>query len=69
MRAVSELKLEEKIAKDVLQSKIHLYIRVRCFSFAKDVIQKYKLQTKLVKEKALRKQISRASNNSELRND
>ena len=69
IKAVSELKLEEKIAKDVLQSIIHLYIRVRCFSFAKDVIQKYKLQTKLVKEKALRKQISRASKSSELRND
>ena len=69
MKAVSELKLDDKIAKDVLQSIIHLYIRVRCFSFSKDVIQKYKLQTKLVKEKALRKQISRASNSSELRND
>ena len=69
MKAVTELKLDDKIAKDVLQSIIHLYIRVRCFSFSKDVIQKYKLQTKLVKEKALRKQISRASNSSELRND
>ena len=69
MKAVSELRLEDKIAKDVLQSIIHLYIRVICFSFAKDVIQKYKLQTKLVKEKALRKQISRASKSSELRID
>ena len=32
MTAVSELKLEDKIAKDVLQSIIHLYIRVKCFS-------------------------------------
>lgn len=67
MKATSELKLDDKVAKDVLQSIIHLYIRVRSFSFARDVVQKYKLQMKLVKEKALRKNLSRASKDSELR--
>ena len=36
MKATSELKLDDKVAKDVLQSIIHLYIRVRSFSFARD---------------------------------
>ena len=41
MKAVSELKLEDKIAKDVLQSIIHLYIRIS-FSFAKCPGQSYR---------------------------
>ena len=53
--------------KDALQNIIDLYIRVRSFSFARDVVQKYKLQMKLIKEKALRKHISRASVSPESR--
>lgn len=67
MKANSELKVDDRVAKDVLQNIIHLYIRVRSFSFARDVVQKYKLQTKLVKEKGLRTQISRGSKDSEIR--
>ena len=67
IKANSELKVDNRVAKDVLQNIIHLYIRVRSFSFARDVVQKYKLQMKLVKEKGLRKQISRASKDSEIR--
>ena len=66
IKANSELKLDDRVAKDVLQNIIDLYIRVRSFSFARDVVQKYKLQMKLVKEKALRKHISRASKDSEI---
>lgn len=69
MKEVSELKPEDKIAKDALHNIILLYVRVWCLSFAKDVVQKYKLQAKLVKEKALRKQISRATNRSELKDN
>ena len=67
IKANSELKLDDRVAKDVLQNIIDLYIRVWSFSFARDVVQKYKLQMKLVKEKALRKHISRASKDSEIR--
>lgn len=67
IKANSELKLDDRVAKEVLPNVIHLYIRVRSFSFARDVVQKYILQKKQVKEKALRKQISRASKDSEIR--
>jgi hypothetical protein len=65
MLAISELKIDDEVGKDVLQSIVALYIRVRSFSFAKDIVQKYKIQSKSVKQKALRKEISRASNESE----
>ena len=60
--ANSELRIDKHVAKDVLQSILDLYIRVRSFSFAKDIVQRYKIQTKQLKDKALRKEISRASN-------
>lgn len=60
--ANSELRIDKHVAKDVLQSILDLYIRVCSFSFAKDIVQRYKIQTKQLKDKALRKEISRASN-------
>jgi len=39
-----------------------LYIKIRSFSYAKDVVQKYKLNQKAAKQKALRKEIQRATN-------
>ena len=61
----SELKVDKHVAKDVLQSILDLYIRVRSFSFAKDIVQNYKIKAKLLKEKGLRKEISRASKQSD----
>ena len=66
IKANSELKVDDRVAKDVIQNIIHFYIRVRSFLFARDVGQKYKLQMKLVK-KALRKRRRRASKDSEIR--
>lgn len=57
----SELIVTNSVAKDVLYSTIQLYVRVRSFSFAKDIIQKHKIRLKQMKSKALRKDISRAS--------
>ena len=39
-----------------------LYIKIRSFSYAKDVVQKYKLNQKAAKQKALRREIQRATN-------
>ena len=61
----SELKVDKHVAKDVLQSVLDLYIRVRSFSFAKDIVQNYKIKAKQLKEKGLRKEISRASKQSD----
>lgn len=61
----SELMINNSVAKDVLHNIIQLYVKVRSFSFAKDIIQKHKMKLKQLKSKALRKDISRASKESE----
>lgn len=61
----SDIVVDNSIAKDVLDSIIHLYVTVRCFSLAKDVIQKHKIQCKQMKTKTLRKEICRASKEQE----
>lgn len=61
----SDTVVDNSIAKDVLDSIIHLYVTVRCFSLAKDVIQKHKIQCKQMKTKTLRKEICRASKEQE----
>jgi hypothetical protein len=57
----SELVTEDSVGKDVLNSIVNLYVKVRSFSFAKDIVQKHKIKTKQTKAKALRKEISRAN--------
>lgn len=61
MLSNSELIINSSVAKDVLHNIIQLYIKVRSFSFAKDIIQKHKIRLKQMKSKALRRDISRAS--------
>ena len=61
----SELMINKGVAKDVLHTIIELYVKVRSFSFAKDIIQRHKMNLKQLKSKALRKEISRASKESE----
>lgn len=57
----ASLNVNSSISKDILYSIINLYVRVRSFSFTKDIIQKYKIKQKKNKSKALRKEIQRAS--------
>ncbi len=54
---------DKTLLSDLLTSIIKLYVRVRSFSYAKDIIQRYKVKEKLVKSKALRKEIQRSSSN------
>ena len=61
----SELMINKGVAKDVLHTIIELYVKVRSFSFAKDIIQRHNMKLKQLKSKALRKEISRASKESE----
>ena len=58
---VSDLELvpATHVIKDVLHAIVHLYVRVRSFSLAKDIIQHHKLKSRQTKSKALRKEISR----------
>ncbi|XP_044165407.1 uncharacterized protein LOC122949361 [Acropora millepora] len=55
----SELVPATHVIKDVLHAILHLYVRVRSFSLAKDIIQHHKLRSRQTKSKALRKEISR----------
>ena len=59
MVSESGLRVDSSVSKDILSCIIHLYVRVRSFSLAKDIIQNYKMQQKQVKAKALRKGIHR----------
>ena len=61
MLSESELIGDKSIAKDALRNIVYLYVKVRCFSFANDVIHKHKINSKQLKEKTLRKEICRAS--------
>ena len=53
------------VQKDVLHNIVSLYIRVRSFSYAKDVVQQYKIKAKQRKSNSLRKEISRSCKQSE----
>ena len=57
MLSNSELIINSSVAKDVLHNIIQLYVKVRSFSFAKDIIQKHKIRLKQMKSKALRKSL------------
>ncbi|EDO39120.1 predicted protein [Nematostella vectensis] len=60
MQIEADILADKHVCKDVLHSIITLYVRVRSFSFAKDIIQKFKSKVKLSKAKSLRKEISRS---------
>ena len=49
------------LVKDLLFSILSLYVRVRCFSHARDIIQQYKLHSRKVRSKGLRAEIKRQS--------
>ena len=43
------------------QTIVDLYIRVRCYSYANDIVQHFKTKSKVAKQKGLRKEIKRSS--------
>ena len=57
----TEMLVNSDVAKNTLQSIIELYLKVRSFSYAKDIVQKYKQNEHKSRSKALRKKIKRAS--------
>lgn len=54
-------KITERRSKIFLHQILMLYIKIRSFSYAKDVVQKYKLNQKAIQKKALQKEIQRAT--------
>ena len=59
----AELRIEEHVANDMIRSIIKLYMQVRFFSHAKDILQRYKIKEQKSKVKRLRKEIQRATKN------
>lgn len=57
----AELEVSKNVSEDILHQTLMLYVKVRSFSFAKDVINKYKAQKKTSKSKALRTSLKRTS--------
>ena len=58
----AELEPVDQISKSVLYSIINLYVSVRPFLLAKDIITCHKIDIKKSKDKSLRKEISRSCN-------
>ena len=57
----SELRIDNHVKKDVLASIIDLYERIRSFTYAKDIVQKFKLtQKRTGKDKSLWKNIKQS---------
>ena len=50
----------DEIAKNILQEMFTLYLRVRSFSYAKDILKSHKLKKASEKKKSLRKELKRA---------
>jgi len=57
----AELVPAKNVSKDFLHSIVNMYIRVRSFSLAKDIIQDFKIKAKQSKGRALHKEIQRSS--------
>ena len=66
-RAFSSPNVE--LSNNVFHGIVRLYIRVRSFSCAKDIIQHYKINAKQSKGKALRKEIMRSHEQETVRQD
>ena len=64
-----DIKPDSYVSKEVLYGIVKLYVRVRVFSVAKDVIQKYKIKTKQAKAKSLRREIARSRNDQQPRQE
>lgn len=50
----SEVVIDKDVGRDLLERILGLFLRIRSFSYAKQIKEKYKLQTKTVKKRSLR---------------
>ena len=57
----SEHKINKELGVSLLEHLLTLYLRVRSFSYAKDQVQKHKMDTKTVKQSALRNKLQKSS--------
>ena len=62
----AEIKVDKQTVSDVFQTMLDLYIRVRCHSYANDIVQHFKTKSKAAKQKGLRKEIKQSSQKVDL---
>ena len=60
------LPLDPELRKNLLENMLKLYLRVRTFSFARDITEKHKYASKKSKAKALRKVIKKPTNKTDI---
>ena len=58
-------KVSKEVSLNLLEHIVGLYVRVRSFSHAKDVKERYKLSKNITKQKALRKEIKKKSSTTD----
>ena len=56
-----DTELSKKCQSLCLENIIKLYIQVRCFSYAKDIVNTYKISENLSREKALQKELKKSN--------
>ena len=61
----AECKPDIHVRKDVLHDILSLYVRVRSFSYSRDIVQRYRIKAKQNKCKSLCKEISRSCQENE----
>ena len=69
MVSEAELILYVEVSNNVFHAIVSLYMRVRSFSCAKEIIQRYKINAKQSKGKALRKEIMRSHEQETVRQE
>ena len=65
----ADIKPDSYVSKEVFYGIVKLYVQVRAFSVAKDVIKKFKIKTKQAKAKSLRREITRSRNDQQPRQE
>lgn len=62
----AEMNVDKEIAKNLFEHVIHLYIRVRSHSLAKEIKEKHKANNKSTKKRSLRTEIKKASSSTDM---
>ena len=60
-------KPDSDVKKGILHDIVSLYVRVHSFSYAKDIVQRYKIKAKQIQGKSLRKEINRSCQGNDQR--
>lgn len=56
---ICDQQITDEISSNFLEDIVHLYFKIRCFSFTKDLLQQMKAKNKITKGKALRKELKK----------